>query len=301
MIPDTVGIDGGGTRLRIAATNGLGQWVEWEQKGVPPSHLPFLLSRIWKKHTWTVVPRVVLGSKGIWTLPERIQLKKSLNSLANTVTVMSDVELAMYAAFAHRKDETNRIFLVAGTGAIALGRTKTGALFRAGGEGPPHGDKGSGWWMGKEYLLRKSERHTGISHSLKIPFPVDRSGNASVAPSSITLRKTAALGLKVWTRAPRDPLCSQIIGDAQTHLARLILDVHRQMNRRRRFSLSWGGSWMLDNEFRAGVLGIIKKEVRQKIHCVVPADTPVRTAAQYPGCFPHGLPTDVPPRFLTKK
>ncbi|MBK8575065.1 MAG: hypothetical protein IPN90_05085 [Elusimicrobia bacterium] len=231
-----------------------------------------------EKNNWSVVPLLIVGSKGIWTIRERKALRKSLQGLAKEVRVMSDVELAMHAAFARTQNVSDRIFIVSGTGSIALGMAKSGALFRAGGGGPQKGDEGSGWWIGKEYLRRMKHRKRGGT------------------PSQV-----AALAKQVLANAPRSPLCAAIIREAQTHLANLIVDVQRQMKSRGPLSISWGGSWMLDDRFRRPIRATVKQKIHRPLRWIHPKFSPDQAAAQQPDRMPQGFPSDLPPRFLTKK
>ncbi len=85
------------------------------------------------------------GRREIW---ERVERALERVGPARAVVVGSDAEAALHDAF----DGEPGIVLVAGTGSIALGRSSSGALLRAGGWGEPLGDEGSGFWIGMEGL-----------------------------------------------------------------------------------------------------------------------------------------------------
>ena len=272
--PETVAIDLGGTKLRLAASGS----AEWEQKAVPPSRLPAVLKHVWKKRGWTEVGRLIVGSKGIWTLAERAHLRAQLKGLAGIVTVMSDVELALHGAFAPFSRPAHRIMIAAGTGSLALGLTEKGRLVRAGGLGPPKGDEGSGWWIGREFLRRR--RRTGKNKS---------AGRLSV-------RQIAGLAKYVIARADTDELCSMIVHDAQYHLAQLVMHASYRMKTRSPILLSWGGTLMENEVFRNGVLQDLQQVLFYRYRFVPPEGSPARTAAAHPERIPLKTPRAIPPR-----
>lgn len=113
--------------------------------------------------------------------------------------------------------------------------------------------------------------------------------------------QVAALAKQVLANAPHSPLCAAIIREAQTHLASLIVDVHRQMKSRASLSISWGGSLMLDNNFRRNIRATVKQKSHRPLRWIHPKFSPDQAAAQQPERIPQGFPTDLPPRFFTKK
>lgn len=284
MIIRTVAVDLGGTRLRLAWMTASGKVSEWEQTAVPPSNLPKTLARFWKKKKWGRIARLIVGSKGIWTGPERKDLQLSFRALAETVTVVSDVELAMHTAFGRTPRKTNRILIVAGTGSIALGTDTDGTLYRAGGRGPAKGDEGSGYWIGKEFLRRK---YAGR----KVVQPI--------SPQSV--KKTAALAKKVIAQSQHNPQFAEIVRSAQSHLADLIVDVHRQMGVRKPVWVSWGGSLMADRRFRAGVRAFARSQAPGPQRWVAPSDFPAQAAVVAPDAIPLKSRRSNPPRAVRKR
>jgi hypothetical protein len=283
MIPRAVAVDLGGTRLRVAWVAGKGQTREWKQTAVPPSDLPKTLGRFWKKKKWGPMHRLIVGSKGIWTEPERQALQHALRALAETVTVMSDVELALHTAFV-RTPLINRILIVAGTGSIALGADKNGSLYRAGGLGPAKGDEGSGYWIGKEFL-RIKRAHRGVPQVL----------------SPQTVKKTAARAKKVIAQARHNAQCAAIVRSAQSHLADLIVDVHRQLGGRKPVWVSWAGSLMADKRFRTGVRAFARSQAPGPQRWVAPSDSPAQAAVVDPDAIPLKTRRSNPPRAVRKR
>lgn len=281
--PETIAVDLGGTKLRLAAKNVNNGLVEWEQKAVSPERLPTILKHMWKKMGWTNVGRLIVGSKGVWTRSERQSLLIELKGLAKITTVMSDVELALQGAFAPHLHTTQRVLLVAGTGSIAVGLTGGGRLVRSGGLGPPTGDAGSGWWIGKEFLRHWTDPRRRQNHKRSVPRR--------------SIRQIADLAKTVVAHAPSDPVCSKIVRTAQSHLAQLVFDIRKKMNSHSPLWLSWGGSLMDNMSFRNGVLAALKKRHPHLFHFVTPKDSPARIAARHPTRIFSTIPSRIPPRL----
>jgi N-acetylglucosamine kinase-like BadF-type ATPase len=93
---------------------------------------------------------LVVGAAGAGRELERDELRKALRgeNLATKVVVMTDIEIALAAAFA----EGSGIVVSAGTGSVAVGRDRDGKLFRIGGYGWQMGDEGSGYAIGRAAL-----------------------------------------------------------------------------------------------------------------------------------------------------
>jgi N-acetylglucosamine kinase-like BadF-type ATPase len=102
-----------------------------------------------------------VGAAGAGREPERDELQKALRSenLASSVTVTSDIEIALAAAF----DDAAGIVVSAGTGSVAVGRDHAGALHRIGGYGWQMGDEGSGYAIGRAALGAVSRAVDGRS------------------------------------------------------------------------------------------------------------------------------------------
>lgn len=280
MSPTVVAVDLGGSRLRLVATQVKGNGVEWERKAVSPANLPAVLEHAWKKMGWIGVERLIVGSKGVWTLSERQVLHGQLKGLAKTVTVMSDIELALHGAFAPFPQKAQRVLLVAGTGSMALGLTKSGRLVRAGGLGPPKGDEGSGWWIGHKFLREQPRKvHKKIA-------------------SRASVRQIANLAKNVIARATTDPVCSKIVQEAQAHLAQLVMDVSHKMKNRSPIRVSWGGSLLANETFRNGVLSILQKQFPHRFRFIPPGESPARAAAHSPNSIPSKTPRPIPPRAV---
>jgi glucosamine kinase len=103
---------------------------------------------------------LVVGAAGAGRDPERTELQKALRAetLADTVVVTTDIEIALEGAF-----EGPGIVVSAGTGSIAVGRDRQGKRRRIGGYGWQMGDEGSGYGIGRAALGAVSRAYDGRS------------------------------------------------------------------------------------------------------------------------------------------
>ncbi|HEU4763884.1 MAG TPA: BadF/BadG/BcrA/BcrD ATPase family protein [Gemmatimonadales bacterium] len=113
---------------------------------------------------------LVVGAAGAGRAAEREELEQALGreKIADKVTVTTDIELALVAAFGNDPG----IVLSAGTGSIALGRDATGATHRVGGYGWQMGDEGSGYGIGRAALGAVSRAHDGRGPDTRLTLRV---------------------------------------------------------------------------------------------------------------------------------
>ncbi len=104
---------------------------------------------------------LVVGAAGAGRELERDELRKALRgeNLATKVVVVTDIEIALEAAFA----DGPGIVVSAGTGSVAVGRDRTGQRHRIGGYGWQMGDEGSGYAIGRAALGAVSRAVDGRS------------------------------------------------------------------------------------------------------------------------------------------
>jgi len=225
--PTSIGVDNGGTWIRMVGLNSKGRCV-WTFKKRSPTvdKLPHFL----KKHLHRFKDQLnglAVGSRGVWKPSKRRTVKRALHGVAKNIVVMSDVEAAWMAAFGKNKEG---IVVISGTGSIAYGQKKDGTIARAGGFGPEKGDEGSGYWIGKEWLQR-----TGRVKDLRK-----------------SVRNIASIAPKVLARAKRkDPIALGIIREAQDELATLVGNLAHRL-RIKRVSVSCTGSVFADSWFQSG-------------------------------------------------
>ncbi len=201
----SIGADNGGTWLRFAAVDHKGTLLKTLR--IPSPTVPQLPARIKKLlQTWKLrrVPRLIVASKGIWTVQEKNRLVRQLKPFSDTAAAFSDVELAYHGHFHGKKEGpgTLRILLIAGTGSMAYGRSKN-RIARAGGLGAKDGDPGSGYWIGK-HRLRIQALKTGKSQTQSI-------------------RETAGLAVEMLRRAQKgEVLPLLIVQEGADYLAELV-------------------------------------------------------------------------------
>ena len=104
---------------------------------------------------------LVVGAAGAGRPAERDDLREALRveGLAERIQVTTDIEVALASAFG---DEPG-IVVSAGTGSVAVGRDRSGALKRIGGYGWQMGDEGSGYAIGRAALGAVSRAADGRS------------------------------------------------------------------------------------------------------------------------------------------
>jgi N-acetylglucosamine kinase-like BadF-type ATPase len=104
---------------------------------------------------------LVVGAAGAGRAPEREELRTAIRSenIVGSVTVTTDIEIALAAAFEHGPG----IVVSAGTGSVAVGRDQNGKRHRIGGYGWQMGDEGSGYAIGRASLGAVSRALDGRS------------------------------------------------------------------------------------------------------------------------------------------
>ena len=241
-----VGVDVGGTWLRVAAGDGGRPAVALVLRSSrEPALLASRLRGLWRRVGWTRdrVAALVVASRGVWTPGERAVLARSLRGLARRVRVVPDAEAAHRAALADRPG----VLVLAGTGSIVVGLGPHGRWARAGGLGPLLGDEGSAFWIGREWLAAASRggRWRAALAMVRAPEPVGR---------------IAALAPAVLRRARRgDPRARAMTRAGQARLAVHARRVARTLRLRGPVDVSWAGSVMEDAWFRAGVVKALRR------------------------------------------
>lgn len=234
-----VGCDLGGTTLRVLARDDAGRTRRLRRGAVVVSALPGILRATLRR--WKLRPgdigALVVASRGVWTPAERRAAAAALRGLARRVRAISDVEAARDGALGAAPG----ILLLAGTGSIALGRGRSGAIARAGGLGPLLGDEGSAFWIGRAWLP-VARRHAGVLALRRLALRPDAVARvAALAPSAL---RAARRG---------HPIASAIVAGAQVALAELVADLAARLRLHPPVAVSWAGGLLADTAFRAGV------------------------------------------------
>lgn len=269
VTPTVIAIDRGGSALRLFAARGGRVIAQWRGPTRPLPALKAWLETWGRRRGWPRADRLIVGSKGIWTRAERRVWARRWSGLAKSVSVYSDVELGHHAVLGTRPGVT----LVAGTGSMAIKRDARGRWVRAGGLGPRRGDEGSGWWIGRESLIRAGRA-----------VPAD--------PSPAEVRRVAARARRVLAgRSARDTGLQQ---DAADRLVALVMSVRPD----RRHPVVLAGSLFNNRLFRRRVEKALRE--RSGLLCRRAEENPARRAAARPGQFPVGAPPSMPRRGARK-
>jgi N-acetylglucosamine kinase-like BadF-type ATPase len=229
----TVGVDAGGTWLRVLAADGSGRRRVMRRPAA--RDLRAALGAIWRR--WRLgrarVAHLVVATRGVWTASERRAAAASLRSLARRVTVLSDAEAAHLGALGGRPG----LLVLAGTGSIVLGRGARGRWVRAGGFGPLFGDAGSAFALGRDWLA--------AAHP-------SRARRFAQSPNAVALVAAFAPRVLKLARRGRGPARLAVTRGAFA----LALTMHaaaREARLSSPISVSWAGSLLEDRGYRSQV------------------------------------------------
>jgi N-acetylglucosamine kinase-like BadF-type ATPase len=259
-----VGVDVGGTWVRVAAlADGRRAGTVARRAPAVPELATFLRS-VWRRQRWTGrVDTLVVAARGVWLPRERRALTRALRGLARRVLVIADVEAAWHATH----DGGAGVLVLAGTGSIVLGRNARGRWARAGGLGPLLGDEGSAFWMGRAWLRERAAA------------PAQR----HLATRRDAVAAIAALAPRVVARARAgDRVATRVVREAQAHLADQACEVTRALGLRGAVPIGGGGSVMGDRWFAAGVRRALARtgvKVRWRAARGTPVDAAARLAS----------------------
>lgn len=169
--PRFIGIDGGGSTLRIAVVNArMGQLSAIRAGSVNPSVVGLDAAReriqvgiraaLSQADTRPAgIAAAGIGIAGASNLHSEAWLRQTLKPVlpASVLVPSSDLEIALVGALAQRRG----ILLLAGTGSGAYGLNRHGARLQVGGWGYLLGDEGGSYWIGRE-LLRQVIRESDL-------------------------------------------------------------------------------------------------------------------------------------------
>ena len=258
--PPNVGVDVGGTWIRVIARRGPRTTLRARVPATRVRDLGTFLHR-----TLASFPRpssLVVASRGVWTVTERRRVARNLRTAAARVHVISDAQAALLGALGERPG----VLILAGTGSIALARDARGRWARAGGLGPLLGDEGSAFWLGRAWLRATSEGEDFMPARRLIRAPDAIARIAALAPRVI---RQARAG---------EPRARRIVRDGQAHLAAFAVNAARKLRLRRPIAMSWAGRLLADDWFRGGVVrAVARAGVRAR--WLVPASDAVTAAA----------------------
>jgi N-acetylglucosamine kinase-like BadF-type ATPase len=258
-----VGVDVGGTWVRVLARREGGARVSVKTHRVRVQELGALLRTLWKRQRWNPsdVDALVVASRGIWTRADRSALARRLRGLSRRVMVLSDAQAALLGAL----DGRPGVLVLSGTGSIVIGRDGRGRWIRTGGMGPLLGDEGSAFWLGREWL-RATTAGEDFLPARRLVYSAD------------PVARIAALAPRVLRSARRGDLrARRIVRAGQTHLASCAREVAGRLQLEAPVAVSWAGSVVSNPWFRTGLRAAVTRTgLRARWH--PPAETPVEAA-----------------------
>ena len=211
---------------------------------------------------------LVVGAAGAGRQPEQSELERALRGeqIAERVVVVTDIEIALVAAFG----DAPGIVVSAGTGSIAVGRDKNGALKRMGGYGWQMGDEGSGYAVGRAALLAVGRAQDGrgpattLSKSLPAHPPAKSFEELVRWSGAAEPGEIAALAPLVFAAAAAgDAAATEIVEGAAEDLAGLVASLTGLFPGRGRVEVALaGGNLAPDRGLRAAVLTRLAKLTR---------------------------------------
>ena len=212
------------------------------------------------------------GSAGVDREEDRGRFESLLRKATGyrgPLMVGNDAEPALAGAL----DDTEGILLIAGTGSIALGRSKDGYSVRAGGWGHLLGDEGSAWRIAFDAICRAirsvegRDLDTGLLEAALEHFGLERADDfIPFVYGNLDKTRVARFARVVGTyRDRRDPLALDIFDRAAKDLSQLVESVAvRIMPRLRRKRLA----------FRGGLIegdATLRRETASRIASKIPA------------------------------
>ncbi|HEX7057052.1 MAG TPA: BadF/BadG/BcrA/BcrD ATPase family protein [Bacilli bacterium] len=261
----TIGIDGGGTKTEAICINPQGEEIGhfWGKQSNPFSlsaehatlHITSLLDNIFSQPLFPVrdCNGICLGIAGVDRDQERKMLSDGIEHYFSQLRVKipfcikNDAEIALMAAFG----EMNGIIAIAGTGSIVFGVTKSGERYRVGGWGHLLGDEGSGYQIGLHTLQAVAKSHDGIYPATRLTgLVLQHIGGDSpqdlksyVYNKNIGKREIAGLAkLCIAACNHDDEVARQIIDEAASQLARLVLALRQKNANFQHSSIAVAGS-----------------------------------------------------------
>ena len=167
--PLFMGIDGGGTKLRIAVTDAdLRSLASIESSAANPSVIGHDKARAHIRHEVAHALRqarlqpqdiaaAAIGIAGASNLHSEAWLLETVTPALPGALIVpsSDLEIALVGSLGQRQG----ILLLAGTGSAVYGVAPGGQRLQIGGWGYLLGDEGSGYWIGSQLLRHIIARH----------------------------------------------------------------------------------------------------------------------------------------------
>jgi len=296
-----LGIDGGGSKTTAVVVDSQGHICGHGRAGSANHHTVGLETAVdhlteaavQASHSAgspTPLSAAWIGVAGLDSPADHELLLPKLLPLASSIRLTNDADLVLSAL-----DSAVGVALIAGTGAIALGRDRSGIRKRASGWGHMMGDEGSGYYIGSQALQAVVRAIDGRGQSTplveglvsywKLSRPDDllhqvyhRADKTDIARLSPLVFETAQAG---------DPVAQGIVRRAAKELALAALTVGRGLNfSGEELPLALGGSLLLHQAgYREAILRAIRREqpLRDVVLAAEPAQSAARAARQLQG------------------
>ena len=201
--------------------------------------------------------------------------------LATTLRLTNDAELLLGAL-----PDAMGVALIAGTGAIALGRDARGTTARANGWGHLIGDEGSGYALGHGAVRAATRAADGrgpattllaaITHAWALTTPADIIAHVYAHPDKVEIARLAPLVLAAWRAG--DAVAGRIVRRAAGELAASALAVGHALALPHDLPLACGGALLTQAaDYRECVYARLRRT--QPITPVV-VDNPAHAAAR---------------------
>lgn len=184
-----VGIDAGGTKIRVAWRSADGQVAEYTLDAAADGGPAPLLA--WKKNLPNAPRSVVAGITKFTRTGIADNWQKTLTDAfpGCRIQVLPDWRIAFEGALAGR----DGVLVIAGTGSVAIGR-RDGVLQRTGGRGWEYGDEGSGAHLTTEIIRRALRALDGMAPTTVLTNELARTiGQTEPAAFAETCRQRATV------------------------------------------------------------------------------------------------------------
>jgi N-acetylglucosamine kinase-like BadF-type ATPase len=243
--PFFLGVDAGASRCRCVVLASQGRLVGWAD-GLGSAYHPHAPDRCLRTIVACVREAAAalqlpaaglgLGVAGLGRPAPRHWFLQALRrfQLAKHIVATHDAEIALWGAM----PGGSGVVVIAGTGAIAYGRTAQGREARAGGWGREIDDEGGGWWLGREALAAVARAHDGRGPQTALTALLLAATGCPAPPQLIdwvrsperTPAEIAALSLQVERAAQQgDQVARSLLRRAGQALADMLAACARQL------------------------------------------------------------------------
>ena len=244
-----IGIDGGGTRTRAVAVDGVGVLVGHKEFGsinlddVPQDEAQLrLLEAITDLRGESgrdkAFDAAFLGMGGVLSARDRASMRRLALDAGLAHEDRVGVHHDAFAALEGGLLGAPGIIVVAGTGSICFGRNREGREATCGNWGPSLGDEGSGHWLGREALRATAHAYDGrrpetsLARAALAWLDIDDPDDllARVHRDDLTRSVIASFAPTVLRLAREDdPVANDIVREGTRLLATTVDTVYRQL------------------------------------------------------------------------